>query len=123
MAGNKHVKSIVLGGQGDLVVSQADPHVFNTPLRTFDGKMRLLEAGFSIYEPTHEKLRVNHYMTKSRSYFLNFKQKSGTPMDLTGTPIIRTEAWWNEVDVNDVLDQSVLKYMIPLKNLLTLIKN
>ena len=117
-AGNKHVKSIIRGSQGDFVVSQADPHVFNTPIGTFDEKMRLLETGFSIYEPTHEKLRINHYMTQSRSYFLNFKQKSGTPMDLASTPIVRTEEWWNEVDVNDVFDTSVEKYIDPLKDIL-----
>ena len=117
-AANKHVKSIVRGGLGSLIKSVIDPHVFYTPEGTFDENMRLIESGFSIYDPTHEKLRINHYVTQSRSYFLKFKQRSGTPMDMTTTPIFRTEDWWIENDVNDVYDTSVEKYIDSLKDIL-----
>jgi len=117
-SGNKHVKSIVCGGQGALINSVVDPHVFQTPLGTFDENMRRIESGVSIYNPTHEKLRINHYMTQSRGYFLNFKQSSGTPMDMSDKPIIRSEEWWKGVDINDEYDISVEKYIDSLKDIL-----
>jgi len=36
-------------------------------------------------------------------------------MDLTSTPIMRTEEWWNEIDVNDVFDTSVENILILLR--------
>lgn len=112
-ANNRHIKSIVHGGQGDSV-KPGDPHIFRTPLGTYDENLRPVNSGWTDYEPTYEKFRINHYVTQSRSFFLNFKCKVDPP---DGAPI-RDESYWEEHDRNEVLDNSMDKFAEPLKNIL-----
>jgi len=111
---NRHIKSIVRGGLNE-TVKPADPHFFKTPHGTYDENLRPIEKGWTDYEPTYNTFRINHYVTQSRSFFLNFKSKIRTP---DGSPL-RDEAWWQEHDRNDVLDQSMDTYVPSLKNILT----
>lgn len=109
---NRHIKSIVRGGQGKSVQA-GDPHIFQTPLGTFDENLRPITQGWTNYESTYEKFRINHYATQSRSFFLNFKSKV-TPPD--GAPI-RDESFWEEHNRNEVCDNSMDKFIEPLKNI------
>lgn len=110
---NRHIKSIVRGGQGKFVQA-SDPHIFQTPLGTYDENLRKVARGWTNYEPTYDKFRINHYVTQSRSYFLNFKAKFRTP---DGSPA-RGESFWEEHDKNEVLDNSMDKFIEPLKKML-----
>lgn len=116
---NRHIKSIIMGRQHDSIKIGNDPHLFRTPLGTYDEKMRLIESAITSNSATFENLRINHYMVQSRSFYLNFKKFGGTPMDVVGKPIIRPESWWNESDRNDLHDSSVEKFISPLKDLIS----
>ena len=110
---DRHIKSIVRGGQGK-PVKVSDPHFFKTPLGTYDENLRPITYGWTDFEPTYEKFRINHYATQSRSHFLNFKSKYKTP-DGGDT---RGEWFWEEHDRNEVFDNSMDKFIEPLKNIL-----
>ena len=110
---NRHIKSIVRGGQNE-TVQPSDPHFFRTPLGTYDENMRLIEKGWTDYEPTYQQFRINHYVTQSRSFFLNFKSKVLPPDGAE----MRNEQFWEEHNQNDVLDNSMDKFIEPLKNIL-----
>jgi len=114
---NRHIKSIVRGGQGTGVQIVGTPHIFKTPLGTYDENLRpITGSGWTDYEPTYKKFRINHYVCQSRSFFLNFKQRCGNP---DGDRFyIRPESWWEEHNKNDVLDNSMDKFIKPLKNIL-----
>ena len=110
---NRHIKSIVRGGRGDLV-RFGDYHYFLTPLGTYDENLRPITHGWTDYEATYKKFRINHYVTQSRSYFLNFKAKFSTP---DGSPP-RDQSYWEEHNKNEVLDNSMDKFIGPLKSIL-----
>ena len=110
---NRHIKSIVRGGLGKSVQA-SDPHFFRTPLGTYDESLRPITYGWTDFEPIYEKFRINHYACQSRSHFLNFKSKNKTP-DGGGTP---DESFWEEHNRNDVFDNSMDKFITPLKNIL-----
>ncbi len=110
---NRHIKSMVRGGLGESV-SAADPHLFRTPLRTYDENMRPITYGWTDYEPTYEKFRINHYATQSRSFFVNFKSRHRTP-DGGFTP---DESFWEEHNRNDIVDTSMDRFILPLKDIL-----
>ncbi len=110
---NRHVKSIVRGGLSKSIQS-SDPHFFQTPLGTYDENLRPITCGWTDYEPTYEKFRINHYVTQSRSFFLNFKCKVDPP---DGAPI-RDESYWEEHNKNEVLDNSMDKFVEPLRKIL-----
>lgn len=114
---NRHIKSIVRGGQNKSV-QPSDPHFFKTPKGTYDENLRPITYGWTDYQPTYEKFRINHYATQSRSHFLNFKSKFSTP-DGGGTP---DESFWEEHDRNEVFDNSMDKFITPLKNILKSLK-
>jgi len=57
---------------------------------------------------------LNHYVCPSRSFFLNFKNKVRTP-DGGG---VRNESYWEEPDRNEVLDNSMDRFIELLKNIL-----
>jgi len=117
---NRHIKSIIHSGQG-LSAQPFNPHFFQTPLGTYDENLRPIISGWTDYEPTYEKFRINHYVCQSRSYFLNFKQRCG---NADGDRFyIRPNSWWEEHDRNDILDRSMNKFIGPLKNLLDSIKS
>lgn len=113
---NRHVKSIVRGGLGESVQT-SDPHFFQTPQGTYDENLRPITYGWTNFEPTYEKFRINHYATQSRSFFLNFKSKYKTP-DGGGTP---DESFWEEHNKNEILDNSMDKFIKPLKSILNTI--
>jgi hypothetical protein len=116
---NRHVKSIVLGRQGALIRPGTDPHVFRTPLGTFDESLRPIDGGLTGYQPVYRKFRINHYMTQSRSYYETFKRDKGTPMDSHRAAFVRPESWWIASDTNEIDDGSMDRFIAPLKKVLT----
>ena len=113
---NKHFKSIVRGGLGQAFSVLQNAHYFQTIQGTFDTLMRSLTNGFVEYEPCYERLRINHYVTQSREYFLEFKQNSGSA-DMSPSTI-RTEDWWNSHDRNEIRDDSLERFMPDLQAIL-----
>lgn len=110
---DRHIKSIVRGDLG-WSVNPRDPHFFQTPLGTFDENLRPITTGWTDYDPAYKNFCINHYATQSRSFFLNFKSKFMTP-DGGGTP---GESFWQEHDRNEVLDNSMDRFIGPLKKIL-----
>lgn len=109
---NRHIKSLVRGGLGD-TVQAADPHIFHTPNGTFDENLRRIDRGWTEYNATYDKLRINHYVTQSRTYFLDNKFGTGGPDG--GEK--RDESWWLEHDVNEIKDTSIDRFIEPLEKL------
>jgi len=109
---NRHIKSIVRSKQGN--IEPRNPHLFETPLGTFDENLRLITKGWTDFEPTYQNFRINHYVAQSRWHFDNFKSKISHP---DGAPP-RDESFWKEHNKNDVLDNSTDKFIEPLKNIL-----
>lgn len=110
---NRHIKSIVRGGQG-ATVQPYSPHIFQAPLGTYDENLRPITKGWTDYEPTYNRFRINHYVTQSRSFFLNFKSQVIPP----DGAVRRDEAFWDEHNKNEVLDNSMDKFIKPLKGLI-----
>jgi hypothetical protein len=111
---NRHIKSIIKTKlQG---VEPMSPHLFQTPHSTYDENMRLITKGWTDYEPTYKKFRINHYVTQSREFFENFKSKV-TPPDGAKK---RDESFWVEHDKNEVYDNSMDNFVKPVKALLNL---
>lgn len=115
---NRHVKSIVKGRQGSLVQVSQNPHMFITPLGSFDENDRLLLSAAPDWEPTHRTLRINHYVTQSRQFFLENKALAGTAMDTNEQSFTRCDAWWRGHDKNDFYDDSMDFYLPSLKELI-----
>lgn len=113
---NRHIKSIVKGGQGALVLPNS-PHFFQTPYGTYDENVRLIERGWTDYEPTYKNFRINHYVTQSRSFFLNFKSQVIPPDGADK----RDESFWEEHDRNDVWDNSMNRFVVPVKQMLHIV--
>ncbi len=113
---NKHIKSIVRGKVSDRVSVGENAHLFKTKWGTFDEKLRAIKSGFTSYSPSYEKLRINHYVCQSRSYFSNFKKHSGAADGSRNH--VRSEDWWKEHDLNQVTDNSMDRFVKPLENLL-----
>lgn len=116
-APNRHVKSIVKGRQGTLVDVSANPHMFITPLGSYDENGNLLTSA-TPEKPTQRTIRINHYATQSRNFSLENKFYAGTAMDTKDQSFTRCEAWWRGFDVNDVYDDSMDFYLPELKKLL-----
>lgn len=110
---NRHIKSIVKGKQGSAIIP-ANPHLFQTPLGTFDENMRRIEKGWTDYHPSYSQFRINHYVTQSREFFETFKRMVVPP----DGALMRDEAFWTEHDRNDEFDESMERFLHPLKNLL-----
>jgi len=110
---NHHIKSIVHGGLG-ASVQASDPHFFITPQGTYDENFRPITYGLTKYQPTYEKFRINHYVTQSHSYFLNFKCRVRTP---DGSPL-KDESYWEEFNSDEIPDNSMDKFIGPLKSIL-----
>lgn len=118
MPANKHIKSIVMGRQGASVKCVDDPHMFVTPLGTFDERGRKILGGRTIYYPSYEHLRINHYATQSREYFERHKRGMGMATHQAKADRERPQSWWVEYDRNDVLDDSMARFVEPVKQLL-----
>ena len=70
--GNRHIKSIVKGGQGSYCTTTENSHLFNTIYGTFDELLRPIDKGLmNTLFPSHEKIRINHYATQSLEFFKN----------------------------------------------------
>ena len=110
---NRHVKSIVKGRQGNVILP-ANPHMFQTPLGTYDENMRRIEKGWTDYVPTYNQFRINHYVTQSREFFDTVKSAVVPP----DGALMRDEAFWTEHDRNDESDSSMERFLQPLKILL-----
>lgn len=111
---DRHIKSILRGGPGRSVLPPDNPHYFQTPQGTYDENWRLITKGWTDYQPTYHKFRINHYATQSRSFFVNYKSKFKMP-DGGET---RGEWYWEEHNKNDVLDNSMDRFIGPLKKIL-----
>lgn len=114
---NRHIKSLVLGRQGGMVKIN-NPHYFETQYGTFDELMRPIKDGFSEHSPSHNSFRINHYVTQSYNYYLEKKSLYDRPD--TGTQ--RDANFWEEHNKNDVQDNSMQKFLLPLNELLDELK-
>lgn len=115
--GNKHIKSVVRGGQGPYFSIKENAHLFNTIFGTFDEKMRPINNGLmNDLTPSYEHFRINHYVCQSLEYFRTFKQHSGAAD--AGATSVRTDEWWANVDRNDDLNLDILKFAPKLKEIL-----
>ena len=104
---NHHIKSIVRGHQK--LEATINSHIFKIPFGTFDELMRPVERGYmTTLDPSYQKLRINHYVCQSYSYFLNFKKTSG--MADAGISVERQDEWWTDRDINDVEDFDILRF-------------
>jgi hypothetical protein len=114
---NRHIKSIVKGGQGQYCLSAQNSHLFHTVYGTFDEKMRVIDKGWmKELEPSYEHLRINHYVCQSLDYFKNFKQNSGAAD--AGADHIRQDSWWHEHDRNEEKEDEILRYAPQVNELL-----
>ncbi len=104
---NHHIKSIVRGHQ--TIEATLNSHLFKTPFGTFDERMRSIDRGYmTSLEPSYQKLRINHYVCQSYSYFRNFKKTSG--MADAGIGVERQDEWWTDRDINDVEDFEIFRF-------------
>lgn len=106
---NHHFKSLVRGGLGEGFSVLQNSHYFRTPRGTVDTRMRPLSHGWIDHEPCYERLRINHYVTQSREYFLRFKQHSGAA-DVSAE-MVRSEQWWQDHDRNEEWDDSLVGFL------------
>lgn len=102
---NQHIKSIVMGRQGENFSVLANSHFFKTIHGTFDTAMRPIEGGLTAYEPNYDLIRINHYLTQSLDYFRGFKKKSGAAD--VNTQYVRPDSWWDKHDRNEIFDESL----------------
>lgn len=111
-APNRHVKSIVRGGEPGVVIERS--HLFQTPRGTVDDRLRPLNHGLSPYpDPCYEQLRINHYVTQSYGYFESFKQRSGAA-DINPA-WVRPDSWFTEHDRNECDDGIRWRFLLRLK--------
>lgn len=116
---NHHVKSVVKGRQADLVDVSQNPHIFFTPYGSYDELGRLITHACPEWEPSHNIIRINHYVTQSREFFELHKMASGTALDPNPeTTLKRHEDWWEAHNVNEFEDDSMDYFLPELKIIL-----
>jgi hypothetical protein len=109
---NRHLKSIVRGGEPDVLPTGS--HLFQTPRGTVDDRGRPVTAGLMIErEPSYDVLRINHYVTQSWQYFTEFKQHSGAA-DLS-PDVVRPDAWFHSHDRNECDDGVRWRFLLAVK--------
>ena len=109
---NRHLKSIVRGGEPDVVPSGS--HVFQTPRGTVDDIGRPVTGGLMLDRaPTYHALRINHYVTQSWQYFTEFKQRSGAA-DLS-PDVVRPDARFKSHDRNECDDAVRYRFLLDVK--------
>ena len=114
---NRHIKSLVHTqlAWGTLTLGT---HHFETPVGTYDELGRAVTGGLSEHETSSVHLRINHYVCQSREYFLNFKRPQGSADRNTMLEKhIRSEAWWEDHDRNDVRCDAIDRFIPGLKDL------
>jgi hypothetical protein len=115
---NRHIKSLVKGGQGSHCSNAGNAHLFNTIYGTVDELMRPIHKGLmDELRPSYEKIRINHYAVQSYDFFINFKKNSGAAD--AGSAVIREEAWWNNYDRNEEVDTTILRFQTAVKGILS----
>ena len=115
--GNRHIKSIVKGNQGEYCSIGANAHLFNTIYGTFDELMRPINNGLmDSLVPSYEKIRINHYVCQSLQFFKEFKQLSGSAD--AGSNSIRSDEWWSNVDRNDEKNFEIQRFLPDLNKIL-----
>lgn len=111
-AANRHLKSIVRGGEPGVVPNGS--HVFPTPRGTVDDIGRPVTSGLMLdHEPSYAALRINHYVTQSWQFFSEFKQHSGAA-DLS-PDVIRPDAWFHSHDRNEHDDGVRWRFLLAVK--------
>jgi GT2 family glycosyltransferase len=113
---NKHIKSIVYQRVAG-AIQFYNPHLVSADFQVFDEKLRPIDAPISPYEPTFSILRINHYLTQSREYFLNIKKHAGNADDESSANV-KGDDWWVLHNRNDLFDCSVELYVQPIKALI-----
>jgi len=104
---NTHIKSIVAGGQGD-VVKPVTAHHFKTIYGTFDTAGREISWGYTQNTPDYSQLRINHYVTQSLEYFVKSKSISGKA-DIS--PLANRDlSWFHAHDRNEAEDHSIRRF-------------
>lgn len=114
---NQHIKSIVMGRQGNHFSILQNSHYFKTVSGTFDTAMRPIQSGLTNYEPNYDLIRINHYVTQSLEYFRDFKQKSGAAD--VNLNYVRPDDWWDKYDRNEVFDESLIHLDSKIKDAMT----
>lgn len=69
------------------------------------------------FQPSYEKIRINHYAVQSYDFFINFKKNSGAAD--AGSNVVREEAWWQTYDRNEEVDTTILRYQVAIKSTLS----
>ena len=112
-AGNRHVKSIVRGGER---IAINGSHLFETARGTSDDRLRpvthplLLDP---VQQPSYERFRINHYATQSWEFFVKTKQNMGAAD--ANPNLIRPASWFHEYDRNEADDGVSYNFLIRLK--------
>lgn len=108
---NRHVKSIVRGRQ---TIGVRSSHVFDTVNGSFDERMRPVQQGWMReYEPSYDKLRINHYAVQSHDFFRRTKQNMGAADG--DSRLVRPDSWFFEYDRNEADDGQSYRFLVPLK--------
>jgi hypothetical protein len=110
-APNRHLKSIVRGGE---TVQVRGSHVFDTARGTFDTAGRPVTQGWMReHPPCFDALRINHYAVQSFDFFRRTKQNIGAA---DGNPqLIRPDGWFHEYDRNEEDDGQSYQFLVRLK--------
>ena len=115
-SGNRHIKSIVKGGQGESFSVLENAHFFKTIYGTYDEGLRFIDKGLMVeLNPTYNNIAINHYVCQSLDFFKSFKQYSGAAD--AGGNYYRSDEWWQNVDRNDVLSLEICRFSPGLKSL------
>ncbi|SFV09794.1 glycosyltransferase family 92 protein [Pseudoduganella namucuonensis] len=110
---NRHIKSIVRGGQP---VHCVGSHIFATPNGTYDELLRpmttpmLNDPGLA---PSYGKFRINHYVTQSLEYFKTVKQGIGAAD--RDPAMVRPDAWFTGHDRNECDDGVSARFLEGLR--------
>lgn len=110
---NRHVKSIVRGGQA---IQCTGSHLFVTPNGTYDEQLRLMQSPVlsdPASAPSHATFRINHYVTQSLAYYTDVKEKMAAA-DRRGH-ILRPEGWFAAHDRNECDDGVSRRFLESLK--------
>jgi hypothetical protein len=114
---NRHIKSIVRTKFANSTLTLGTHH-FETTFGTYDELGRLLTGGRAHFEPSHEDLVINHYVCQSRNFFVNVKRPQGAAdMNITREDQLRSEAWWEGHNRNDIRCDAIDRFIPPLKKL------
>lgn len=108
---NKHVKTILKGGQKAVASSS---HVFEVDGDIVDDRMRKIDKGFSSDNmPSYDYFRINHYAVQSFEFFKNTKQKIGAAD--SDPNLVRPDDWYFDYDRNECDDGVSYGFLTKLK--------